>query len=154
MSEHGAGGEIEPAGQRPALTFEAWADLSARLSGLDEEDRLDQLLDEREIDVEDSDTMGPALRDLALAADVARGHLERAVDYGKKCAAELARRRKAAGLLAPAHEAAAETATPPAGDGAPVKIGAPLDAPTGRRGDLPAPGVRSADRTGSSGGRQ
>ncbi len=127
MSEHGAGGEIEPAGQRPALTFEAWADLSARLSGLDEEARLD-LLDEREIDVEDW-TQWDQHFAISLAADVARGHLERAVTYGKKCAAELERRRMAAGLLAPAQEAATETVTPTvAGDGAPVKIGAPLDA--------------------------
>lgn len=110
-----------PKGALP-LDFEAWAELSARLLQLEQAARLD-VLDERGIDVADW-TRWDEHHCLALAADIAAGRMDRAKNYGQRCAAELERRRRepapapestdAKGLEPQAeHHAEPTTAAPP-----------------------------------------
>jgi len=110
-----------PKGALP-LDFEAWAELSARLLQLEQAARLD-VLDERGIDVADW-TRWDEHHCLALASDIAAGRMDRAKNYGQRCAAELERRRRepapapestdAKGLEPQAeHHAEPTTAAPP-----------------------------------------
>jgi hypothetical protein len=71
--------------------FEAWVGLSARLLGLEPEQRLDAL---GQLGIEVDDWMRCDQHHCAsLAADVTRGHMDRAETYGRACAAELERRK-------------------------------------------------------------
>jgi len=136
-----------------ALDFDAWAGLSARL--------LHQDVDER-IDILDAD--GLTLEDwarcdehhaMALAQDVAKGRMERAESYGRKCAAEMARRRREEAEKAPAdagatfHEASPAPA-PPAEPAAPERaVAEDTSVPTFLQGapgalELPTAGARPA----------
>jgi len=76
------------------LNFHAWANLSARLLHLEQEERL-EILNELDIAPEDWACCDEHYC-LALTADIAAQRMDRAEHYGQACAAELERRKKAA----------------------------------------------------------
>ena len=92
--------DVEASSQSPPddgelpLSFEACAELSARLLGLGQGERL-QFLDEREVNPDDWQRCDRHYS-LALADDIVRERMERADLYGSKCAAEIERRKDAA----------------------------------------------------------
>jgi len=77
------------------LTFDAWADLSARLLKLSPEARL-EILDALDIDEPDWLTCNEHYC-VMLAKDLAKNRRDRAESYGKRCAAEFERRKSQAG---------------------------------------------------------
>jgi hypothetical protein len=97
----GAGGP--EAGELP-LSFEAWAELSARLLNREQGEQLD-ILDERKVKFEDWQRCDKHYA-LTLADDVRHGRMQRVEGYGSTCAAEMARRRKG-------HDASATAAALP-----------------------------------------
>src|SRR5258706_10860453 len=127
MNERAASGEIEASQGGLALAFEGWADLSARLMGLGQEERLD-ILDAREVDVEDW-TRCDEHYCLALAGDVARGVMDRAKIYGLKCATEIERRKTEGAAPELLARPAAESEPPPREPDQPVEA-APIALPS------------------------
>jgi len=91
--------DVETSSQSPLdgaalpLSFEAWAELSARLLSLKEEDRLD-ILDDRRVAIEDWQRCDEHYV-LALTDEMRRGSMDRARTYAGKCAAEIERRATA-----------------------------------------------------------
>jgi hypothetical protein len=118
-----------------ALDFDGWADLSARLLRLDREARAD-LLDERDLPVEEWDRVDEHWSGV-LADEVIAGDMERAREYGRRCAEELARRTAAAttaGGPPPAPPAAPDPAPPLEGARTSPDAAPPIE----RAGDAPA----------------
>lgn len=116
----------------PALAFDAWAELSARLVKREPEERL-AVLDAAAIDADDWDGID-AYWVAALAAEIGRGVLVRAERYGQLCAQELLRR----GSVATGADGTVEISAFDAADALPFTAGEPrLDAPGGHeRHDL------------------
>ena len=87
------------------LSFDAWADLSARLATRTQEETFD-ILDEHDLEVTDWQRCeGHYAR--ALAEDIAQGRMERARHYADTCVAEMEKRpgtTEASGEVAPAPE--------------------------------------------------
>jgi hypothetical protein len=107
------------------LSFEDWAELSARLLNLDHEQRID-VFEERKIKPKDWDHCDEHyLRE--LATDVAADRRDRIDAYGKACADEMKRRE----TKEEAPPVAATENAPPAAtiEEAPPVIGAPVEAP-------------------------
>src|SRR4051812_8202742 len=81
------------------LDFDAWADLSARRLQRDEEQRLDILADEK---VElDAWARCDERWSTELVQDIAQGRMDRAHQYGARCAGELKRRAEEASAPKP-----------------------------------------------------
>ena len=130
MSEQETRGETPPKEPPLPLTFDAWADLSARLLNLGPEQR-QEILDEH--DVEDDEwTRCDEHYAMTLAGDLGHGRMDRAERYAARCVEEIERRNaqaKAAGgeggappTPASSKPAAGSTPEPP-GE---ARIGAPL----------------------------
>lgn len=83
----------DPTASALTLTFEAWAELSARLLNLDKEARLDVLF-EREVDPA-AFARCDAHYVLELGRDMAQGRNDRVDSYAQKCVAEMERRKAA-----------------------------------------------------------
>jgi len=115
------------------LDFDAWADLSARLLQRDEEQRLDILADE-EVEL-DAWARCDERWSAELVSDIARGRMDRAHQYGARCADEL--KRRAAEASAPKAEPPREVAvaSPPASEPRPAEPPAPISTP--RQGPPP-----------------
>jgi hypothetical protein len=123
MTEQETPVEALPGEGAQPLSFEAWADLSARLMSLDPDARLD-ILDEHDLDEQDW-MRWDEHHCLALGRDVAQGRMDRAEGYARKCAAEMERRRTQAEAPAPNVEAVPQALSEPA---EPAPVGAPLAA--------------------------
>jgi hypothetical protein len=102
-SEGGAGDDVVP------LSFEAWAELSARLVKLSPEQRL-EILDEHEVETEEWRRCEMRYA-LALADDIEEGRMERVTFYADTCVAEMGRRRMASEAAAVVASAPVETDT-------------------------------------------
>lgn len=139
MTEHETGEGLASAPAEMQLDFDAWADLSARLMGLDLEARLD-LLDEAQVDVRDWSRWEEQYV-LAIADDIAQGRMDRAQRYALGCAAEMERRSQAKAAPPPAEEPVAPKAEPPQNEPAPPPaVPAPAEqTPTYLRQDLARP---------------
>lgn len=147
-TENGHSG-ADPGADDLPLDFDAWVELSARLLRLEQEERLD-ILEERKIAPEDWARCDEHYC-LALTADVAQNRMDRAQRYGRACAAELERRKKAEAERAaepipteepkptatPAEEAQAPASTP----SAPAPLPPPIqtEAPAFQRAPDPIP---------------
>jgi hypothetical protein len=75
----------------PALEFEAWADISARLLNLPDDERA-RILESAKVELEVWSQSDAYYSDV-IAADVQRGDVTRASAYGARCAVEMARRK-------------------------------------------------------------
>jgi hypothetical protein len=106
-----------------ALSFEAWADLAARMLGMTPEQR-QEVLDEHDIDAADW-TRCEADHVEALTSDITGGRTDRTDLYAGKCVAEMERRRSQASSHA---KAEAEPEPPPAEPAPDLPIGAPQGA--------------------------
>jgi hypothetical protein len=111
MSEQPTGPAAAPAPWTPTLSFDAWADLSARLMGL-EQDRRFEVLDEQKVPPKEW-TRCDQHYVRALGTDVAQGRRERVEIYGRKCAEEMDRRSKAGAAPAPPEQPAPKADPPP-----------------------------------------
>jgi hypothetical protein len=74
-----------------AVDFDGWAELSARLLGLDPEARVD-LLEERDLPIEAWDR-ADGHWNRVLAGEIITGNMDRAKEYGRLCAVEMVRRK-------------------------------------------------------------
>jgi hypothetical protein len=109
MSELGTSRVTPPAEGEVPLSFEAWADLSARMAKLSQDDRRD-LLDEQHIEPDDWARCEEHYA-LALVEDIGHGRLDRAELYAGKCVAEV-ERRGSEGAASPAPGPEEERAAP------------------------------------------
>ncbi|APR87642.1 hypothetical protein A7982_12991 [Minicystis rosea] len=85
---------MERSNETAALDFDTWAGLSAQLLHRDMDERID-ILDERGVTLEDWTSSDDHYARL-LVADIAAGRMERPNSYGRKCAAEIQRRKQPA----------------------------------------------------------
>jgi hypothetical protein len=112
MSEQGTI-DLAPHTEAPLpLSFDGWANLSARMMNLGKDERLD-ILDTQQIQVDDWKRCEERYS-RALADDIRQGRMDRADLYASKCVAEV-ERRTSAGAAAPAapEEVRATIAAPP-----------------------------------------
>jgi hypothetical protein len=111
MSEQGTSDLIPRAEAPMPLSFEGWADLSARMTNLGRDERLD-ILDTQQIQVDEWMRCEEHYT-RALADDIRHGRVERTQLYAGKCVAEVERRGSAgAAAPAPAPEEAPSGAAP------------------------------------------
>jgi len=134
--EHGA---IPAEDGPPALDFDAWAAMAARLLGLHAEERL-EALQQHDIEPEEWDASDKYWAGL-LAREIGAGDLGRAGRYARGCAEELARRRAASeARAAVASSDVAETAVCLR----PIQL-PPLPFAAGQRVPSPGPIVAASD---------